>query len=715
MNKFRVKPLAQILLGSVLITNGLSDALAYDLGTVSSGSGNVSSTSATNPASAPYQAPTQGSLVASEPQSVISKQYIQNNVTGASNYTDIASIAPSVWGVSPNGPGGSDWPGLAMRAFQDGQYNVTFDGIPFADGADFTHHASSYFMAQDTGNMVVDRGPGNASTIGDATFGGTIAVHSKDPGSDPALTPYASMGSYNSRLVGAQFDTGVMQNYNDFSGFVDYKHFTTDGYLTSNHMTRGNLFAKFIKPISDNTAITFVAMQNSSQQNASLGATAAEIAQFGPNFGLNQDPNSSYFVGYNQDKFTSDFEYIGLKTKQGAWKIDNKLYTFAYRHDGFAGGTDPTQTAAAQSAAGNPQTALTQYRSFGDVLRVTDQIGLSDLKFGIWLDRQNHLSWTNVATLPTFAFASANQAEHSSDTTLQPYVEYAWRPNTNLTVTPGVKFNSFNRSYNASLDPTAGGPLNYSKTWTAVLPSLDVHYYLAENWSVYGQVAKGFTPPPLQSFNYGNSASFIASQSTMNYQAGTTWKSQKLTLSGDVYYIDNSNAIQSYQDANGNTIYSNAGVARYQGFEGEATYYMGAGFGLYGNYTRNASSIFAQNAPNNTAAAGLIYSKNRTLYASLIAKEIGQRYSGFNTVDANGNPISPIHMGSYTVVNFNASYSIKNLGGWTKLTKIQLKVNNLMNKTGIIQSAGAFTDNAGLPLFYTLAGRNFMVSLSTSF
>ncbi|EQD79314.1 TonB-dependent receptor, partial [mine drainage metagenome] len=134
--------------------------------------------------------------------------------------------------VSPNGPGGSDQGGLVMRSFQDGQYNVTFDGIPFVDGADFTHHVNAYFLGQDTGEVTVDRGPGRASTVGDATYGGTIALRSNDPQGDPTATVRSQIGSFNSRLVGFQYDTGVMQNYGDASGFIDYNHYQTDGALT---------------------------------------------------------------------------------------------------------------------------------------------------------------------------------------------------------------------------------------------------------------------------------------------------------------------------------------------------------------------------------------------------------------------------------------------------------------------------------------------------
>ena len=719
MNKFNLNPIAKMLLGGLVITNSFSHALAYDLGTVSSSSGNAAAVPAETPSSASYQAPTQGSLIATQPQSVIGEQYIQNNLTGASDYTDIVSIAPSVMNVSPNGAGGSDGGGMSLRGFQDGQFNVTFDGIPFADGADFTHHATSYFMGQDTGKVIVDRGPGNASTIGDATFGGTIAVRSKNPGSNPAVTPYLSVGSFNTRLAGVQMDTGVMQNFNDFSGFIDYKNFSTDGYLQNNSMRRGNLFAKFIKPISDNTAITFVSMQNSTTQHASLGATASQIAQFGPNFGLSLDPTSQAYVGYNQDTFTSDLEYVGVQSQQGDWKIDNKVYTFAYRHDGIQGvdtsGTSPNGTTVngvANTTNVPGITALTQYRSYGDVFGATKVMGLSDLKFGMWIDRQKHQSWNNNVDLTLGgAITAPVQAEQSSDTTFQPYVQYAWRPNTDLTITPGVKYNSFSRSYNASLDQGAGGPVSYSKTWNVLLPSLDAHYYLAENWSVYGQVAEGFVPPNLSNMQGTTTPALAVSnlkpQNTTNYQAGSTWKSDGLTLSSDVYYIDNNNLIQAGALVNGVQTYVNSGSAKIKGFETEATYYVGAGFSLYGNATMNKSSVQVLNAPSNTAAAGLIYNDGPansagTIYASLMAKEIGPRWSG--TTDINGNSVN---FSSYTVANFSAGYN------FTKQTKLQLNVNNLFNRTDTVMWSGVADANKN-PMFYTNAGRGFMVTLNTA-
>src|SRR5277367_1041304 len=60
------------------------------------------------PATAPYEAPTQGSLDAGEPQSVINQHFIETNLGVGANYTDIVNIAPSVSDTSPNGQGNAE-------------------------------------------------------------------------------------------------------------------------------------------------------------------------------------------------------------------------------------------------------------------------------------------------------------------------------------------------------------------------------------------------------------------------------------------------------------------------------------------------------------------------------------------------------------------------------------------------------------------------------
>src|SRR5580698_6926921 len=88
-------------------------------------------------------APTQGSTIATQPQSIIGSTYIQENIPPTGDYTDAIAISPSTYTIAPNGSGLMETSVASIRGFQDGQYNVTFDGIPWGDSNDFTHHSTS--------------------------------------------------------------------------------------------------------------------------------------------------------------------------------------------------------------------------------------------------------------------------------------------------------------------------------------------------------------------------------------------------------------------------------------------------------------------------------------------------------------------------------------------------------------------------------------------
>ncbi|MEA3127663.1 MAG: iron complex outerrane recepter protein [Caballeronia sp.] len=96
-SRFRHKPLAHIVLASLCATAAqLSHAQASgDLGAVQGTATSNSSGGSSSPAgpqSAPAQAPTQGSLTADAPQSIINRHYIQNSTAPTANYSDIVQI-----------------------------------------------------------------------------------------------------------------------------------------------------------------------------------------------------------------------------------------------------------------------------------------------------------------------------------------------------------------------------------------------------------------------------------------------------------------------------------------------------------------------------------------------------------------------------------------------------------------------------------------------
>ncbi len=393
-------------------------------------------------------APSVAPLDAIQPESLVARKFIEENIPLSSNYDDVIKYTPSVNGVSPNGPGLMENQILSIRGFQDGQFNVTFDGIPWGDANDFTHHTTSYFMGHDLGSVLVDRGPGTAATIGNATFGGTIAVQSKDPLSTFTLNPYATYGSFNTSVVGGEVDSGRIEKYRDTTVLLDVEGLNSDGYLTNASQNRQNVFGKVVTPLGPTTTLTVVGMLNEIDQHFASGATAAQLAQFGPNFGLSKNPGDMNYFAYNHDIIQTDFEYAGVKSSFGdGWSLDAKVYTYAYYHSGTQG-ADQANTLTNNSIStffgpGEVPGTLLQndYRSIGTTDTIKKEFAYFDIQTGIWFDHQinrRSLFDVNLAgnnAIDTSLDANGVQREiHQTLDTIQPFVQVDVKPIPDLVI-----------------------------------------------------------------------------------------------------------------------------------------------------------------------------------------------------------------------------------------------------------------------------------------
>ena len=681
---------------------------------------NLGAVQVTGTATASEIAPTQGSTIAIQPQSIIGDLYLRENVAATGDYTDAISISPSVYSVAPNGPGLMEASEVAIRGFQDGQYNVTFDGIPWGDSNDFTHHSTSYFTNQDTGGIIVDRGPGTASTLGNATFGGTVAVDSRTPSDTFSVSPYLSFGSWDTQVQGIELNTGAIPQTGGTTAFVNVQNSSSDGYLTYAGQRRQNVFAKVVQPIGDNTILTFVGMYNNINQYVPLGETRAQINQYGPNYGLSNNPDSQNYYRYNRDEINTYFGYVALHSAFDGWTIDNKLYTLSYNHFGW-NGEDPngeTPNGTVYSPTDVPgQDMRNSYTSWGDIFRISKEVGPGEIRTGFWYDYQTNLRWQNEVddTLnfaPNGVPASAAVDRYMTDTlkTFQPFVEYNWNITDTAWLTGGVKYADFERDINAIVNQKTGEPLDYSKDWNKLLPSLAAHWQFTSDWTAYAQWAKGFLAPNLNTFYTVNplSSSDLKPEQTVNRQIGTTWNDDRLTLSADVYSIDFNNLISS-RNIGGVTNFFNEGGAIYRGFETEGTYVLGSGFSVYGNGSLNRSTDKTTNdwvpdAPHKTAALGLIY-REGPFYASLIDKFVGHTFGD----TGNSQPI-----GGYAITNFATSYTFVHDMGEMKNIKIGMQVNNIFDNKSIDFLAG-YTAEDNTPLYFTIPERSYELTLSAKF
>ncbi|MDE1895979.1 MAG: TonB-dependent receptor [Rhodospirillales bacterium] len=725
-----------------------------DLGSVLATGTNNASNLINTPGTAPYESPSVAPLNSSQPTSVVKKHTADNLLVPTQSYADIVRLTPSANNINPNGPGLMETTGPSIRGLQDGQYNVTFDGIPIGDSNDFTHHSTSFFTNSIIGETIVDRGPGTAETVGDATFGGTISLRTINPLPKTTATIGASYGSYNTSDGSIRLDSGAINSANGTTAVFNAEHIKSDGALTNAGQERSNFFGKVVIPVSENTTVTLLADYNQLYQNPPLGATSQQMDLYGWNYAYNTDPNSQGYNRYNNDHITTDVEYADVQSNLGdGFLYDGKIYTFAYYHhdlntddttdaygDTQAPGGVPNEavlTPGGPTVAGIPgQTFLNDWRSVGTIQRLQKNFGWGDIKVGGWFDHQVNTRFVQNVDLtdgnainydpadsnggkitPTNDFGSIERLQHNQLYTFQPYGQIDWQPIDGLTLTGGLKWDYFRRTMNAQANQKTETLTGYDHSWYKLLPSFEVKYAFNPNFSVYGQAAEGFLAPNMNTlYTVALNSQSFAPQSTINFQAGAAYQDQHWALGGDIYTIHFQNFISTATEpvagfTTPQKVSVNQGGVIYRGIEAEAAYSFGNGLSLFGNASYNqafqtSTNIHITQAPQGTANFGVIYDQNG-VYASVIDQWTGGEYSGNNgTGDYANSPAGGKSPGGwydpYNVVNVALGYTFNHDNPNKDPIKVKLNVDNITNQKQVIFDNGA--NGAGQLLYWRLTG-----------
>jgi len=661
-------------------------------------------------ASASAVAPTQASLDATQPQSVITREFIEQSVAPTAEYSRIVAIAPSVSGDSANGPGLSETK-TTLRGFSDDQYNITFDGIPWGDTNNPAHHSTSFFPGAVIGAAVVERGPGNASNLGFATFGGSLNLFSKQAGREQGLTLFSSLGTWNTQLYGVAFESGRRAELGNGTLQANVQHLQSDGYLTLNHIKSDNLTVKIERPLAIGQSSTFTAFASVNkisyvQPDNNKGPTLAQVAAYGKNYSLNNDPASFNYAGYNHTAKDTDFDYLRLRTQWGGGlSTEAQVYTYAYNNQTISS-TDPTGLTAAGTKAGPTGNKdipgidkQNKYRVYGGIFKAEKALAAGLARAGLWVehsdtDRHQYdidLTLGNVRdpreTKPTpLQQPSVLFDQQSKIDSLQPFAEFEWQPLAGTTVTPGAKLVDLRRSVNAEINQTTRLPQDSAVNYRKTLPFLTVNQQLGNGLAAYAQYAQGFQIPDLKSFYIADPTKNSADpQTSTNYQLGVVGQAQSLTWDADLYQIDFKNKYVSNGLAGTSAAYVNVGGATYKGVEAQLTWLVGGGFAAYANGSVNRATSAdtgktISGAPRMTAALGALYNQGAWA-ASLITKRTGATYQQ----DYAGNQASYDYyrVAATTNTDLSLSYTLKHLPLQAKALKLQLNVFNLQNKQSV--------------------------------
>ena len=732
---------------------------ATDLGTVS-GSGNGAAAPVPEAAKA---AVSQGSLDARSAQSIVSDDYVRNFTTPVSDFSQVFEITPGAFSFSPNGVGMGN-AGTTVRGLTDSQYLITYDGIPFNDTNGVSHHSYVFFPQMAIGGAVIDRSPGSAATIGQATFGGSLNLQSRNLEATQRTSLTGSYGSWDTTLGIAEYESGQFGPEGRSNLLVNLQQMNSDGYQTYNNQDRQALSAKYQYIVSPSTVVTLVEsyMRVRNSQLDAGASTRAQIAEFGDNYLNSDDPSLSNFFGYNHYNVQTNFQYIGIKSDLGGgWKIDDKLYNYGYvNHESIGGAPVATTATTTVKTEDTAIDKLNQYHTTGNLFRATQDSQMGTLRAGLWTEYANsnrHQIPSDELTGWTDAPAS-NFSETYGTSTVQPYVEYEWKVSDDFKITPGVKYAYYHQDYNHLQSLKKTGPLggtinkngdsisgglpsvNQDVTYTDWLPSIDAHYFIQKNWSAYAQYAEGDLIPPTSVFDApftvvnGVATSNVAVQPNVQkshtFQIGTDFKSDQFAFDANLYHVKLDNSYSCNTDPSDPTtqICVASGDEITQGIEVEGTYILGGGLSIYANGTVGTTKYqggqldgkWVAGAPGNTETLGLFY-KDAGWNASIYTKRVGRVYNdGLNPGD-NAYVIDPV-----VLTNLFVNYSFKTPGNFAKQAKVQFGVNNLLDNHAITGISGNMSSNPALntganaynpanDLLTELPGRSVNLTLTVDF
>ena len=690
-------------------------------------------------------APSGPTLDQIEPTSVIGAQTLEKLAVPTEDYNDLVRLTPSAMDVSPVGPGLQQDFGQSIRGLQYTQFSVLYDdiqipGFPF-NGAP---QPGAYFMENDLGSLTVQRGPAQASSIGSETFGGFVQLASPALSDQQKIEPYATIGSFATRLVGLEYQSGSLAWLKGGKFLLDLSDEEGRGATSGTDTIRRNIFLKYEQPLSADTVATFVTNIDNDHTLTPYGATPENIAVYGPNYALNYDPRSQTYRKYNQDNYHTDFEYLGLKSDLGdGIVLNNKVYTASYfqhsSHGQDVGGLGPNlgegalagpiylgDSAIPSDVQGDVPGyhARFNYRAVGDVFRATQDFGFGQLRAGFWVEREifNGSQYTVDLSRDAAPYETTPLLQGGSPflfnfksvlLTVQPYIEFAYKPLADLTLTAGVKYSSVTRSENGPVG-LIGLPTDDHATYNAALPSASANYHVTPWMSAFAQYSKGFLTPQLNLFATTNVTS-VNPSTTDSYQTGIVINRKWLNLGLDLYDIEYTNFI-SNRVVGTTTTYFNGGGANYKGIELEQTAKLPYDLSIYANATLNDSHYYANGnnlaqTPRRTGALGLTYDKtgflrdNDDLHAIIIAKNVGPQYA-VDTFARGQYDQYPIK--SYNQVDFDLGYIFPFND---RRVRVDFHVYDLFNDRSIIGYDGNTVGPPSQPLFWTNAGRSFYLSV----
>src|SRR5581483_5935735 len=201
---------------------------------------------------------------------------------------------PSVDSYTEAGVGGSGYSYFTLRGISPTRLNFTLDGVPLADSEDMgTYFADFPDLARSLQSIQVQRGVGT-STVGNASFGGSINMQSIDLSQSEKMDARIAGGSYGSHFATIGWQSGF---HDGFAAYLRASANESDGYRDHSGANQRNLFFSVAKQNED-SQLRLTGFSGHERQHMSF--YAADLATLETNIRANPlSPEDRDSFGYD--------------------------------------------------------------------------------------------------------------------------------------------------------------------------------------------------------------------------------------------------------------------------------------------------------------------------------------------------------------------------------------------------------------------------------
>ena len=453
-------------------------------------------------------------------------QEIDKEKTGSSTVTEVLNDVPNV--IYTDSVGAPVIRGMDSQGPNNGQ-NVFWGGtVPRAtinlDGH-YLNYNEMYFGATsvwDLDSIEVFRGPQTTSQGANA-IAGAIIVNTKDPSFTPEAAYQAEVGNYDSHRTSLMASGPLMGN--DLAGRITVDHSARDTFIdyTNPNFQKGKADKNF-SSITARAKLLWLpsalpgleAKYTFSHGDANRPSQEAAAAPY-----HKLEHTTTTMPSWEQSTNTSILD-VSYDFDNGLKLLNQAQYSLSHvqRYTGIPGNGD----ADIQQKSLSNETRL----NFGDQDSAVSGTTV------IYVAKTKSDESLLLSGLSTFDDRKEN---------LGVFGDVSYRLTDRWTLGSGLRYQEdrIEREGRSVLAPT---PLDYEKTFSALLPKLSLAFAVTPDWTVGGMVSRGYNPGGVALNLTTRNWMSCKEESVWNYELFTraSLLDDRLQLSGNLFYMDHKDA-----------------------------------------------------------------------------------------------------------------------------------------------------------------------------